>query len=180
MGVSRLAPGLSYFTPALGALYPERTDKHTKIQVVMTWHTGCCCTGMRLNTAILREITFQISSGNPYWGMLLGNEYLGQNDYLRRALVARFVARIGNTESCRLLARNLVQGAAARDLPDNLLQLVGARSTKAKSGEIRVNNVNRLSFRSSSKSYRRRPAPSRLSARPFSVRASVINDHKLG
>jgi hypothetical protein len=85
---------------------------------------------MQLNTPILREVSFQISAGNPWWGMLIANEYLQGSDYLRRALVTRFLARITPDERSNTLARSLVEGRRAYQLPEDLRNQVGSRSVR--------------------------------------------------
>ena len=37
---------------------------------------------MELTVAMLKEISFQISEGNPWWGLLLANEYLSPHELL--------------------------------------------------------------------------------------------------
>ncbi len=94
-------------------------------------HGSCLTWGMQLNTSILRELSFQISSGNPWWGMLLANEYLQSSDYLRKALVARFLARIAADKRCNTtLAQSLIAGRKACQLPDDLRSQIGSRSVR--------------------------------------------------
>jgi hypothetical protein len=82
---------------------------------------------MQVNTLILRELSFQITKGNPWWGMLLANEYLQGTDYLRKALVNRFLARIAPDQHNQTLARSLIAGSRACQLPDELRGIVGTR-----------------------------------------------------
>jgi hypothetical protein len=85
---------------------------------------------MQLNTSLLRELSFQISTGNPWWGMLLANEYLQSSDYLRKALVTRFLARITPDERGKTLAQSLVAGRRACQLSGTLRGQIGSRSVR--------------------------------------------------
>ncbi len=85
---------------------------------------------MQVNTPILRELSFQIGAGNPWWGMLLANEYLESSDYLRKALVARFLARLTPDERNKTLARSLIAGRRACQLSATLRSQIGSRSVR--------------------------------------------------
>lgn len=82
---------------------------------------------MHLNNSILQELSFQITQGNPWWGMLLVNEYLKDQDYLRNALVARFLKRVATKQRDKLLVRYLLDGATAHQLPARLRSTIGGR-----------------------------------------------------
>ena len=135
---------------------------------------------MKLNTQILREIAFQINVGNPYWGMLFCNEYLQPNDYLHKALAHRFIERTSNSGNLGELAKSLIRGATARDLPEKLSQLVGARVVRKRIfAPLRSCATSKQSYRRGTFNPTRRPTPVRINARPFSPRADSKADRRL-
>jgi hypothetical protein len=83
---------------------------------------------MNMNTTVLREISFQLTQGNPWWGMLLANEYLEQTNPLRNAFVVRFKSSIGDAPVDRgSLADALIRGKCRRALSAKQLASVGSR-----------------------------------------------------
>jgi hypothetical protein len=83
---------------------------------------------MNITTTILREISFQLTQGNPWWGMLLANEYVDQTDPLRSAFVFRFKQSIGNASDERgSLADALIRGKRRNGLSAKQFALVGSR-----------------------------------------------------
>jgi hypothetical protein len=114
------------------------------------WHTTCPCKDMELNTTILREIAFQINQGNPWWGMLLVNEYLDVDDVLRRGLATQFVERIAHQKTAPL-AKKLLDGNPLQELPRELRSAVGARTVRPTrpipAPRTRTENNRRLAIR---------------------------------
>ncbi len=87
---------------------------------------------MQTTTTILREISFQLTQGNPWWGMLLANEYISESNPLRAAFVLRFKRSIGNAPTGRdTLADVLIRGKRRSDLSATQLAAVGARTVRA-------------------------------------------------
>jgi hypothetical protein len=103
-----------------------------QIQLVITckaWHVGCPTSGMiTINKRILTEVTFQLEQGNAAWGMLLLNEYLQQDCWLRRALTTRFNSRVGKGSLPLELSQKLVAGARAAELCKEEREAIGART----------------------------------------------------
>lgn len=86
---------------------------------------------MKLNTTILREISFQLTSGNPWWGMLLANEYIDQTHPLRAAFEMRFTKSVGNSSASRAaLTAALLRGKRRSELSKALLSTVGSRGMR--------------------------------------------------
>ena len=84
--------------------------------------------GMKINTMLLREISFQVSRGNPFWGALLANEYLGRECSLRRTLLKRAAGRLDKASLDQKKLFVLVEnGTTAKDLPHDLRREVGSR-----------------------------------------------------
>lgn len=96
---------------------------------------------MKTNTTILLEIAYQITNGNPKWGMLLANEYFDQAHPFRNALVAKFRNRIRATNQIdKELEQALIAGHKRAELSPRHVALVGARvvrKTRALCGPIK-------------------------------------------
>jgi hypothetical protein len=83
---------------------------------------------MELNTTILREISFQLTLGNPWWGMLLANEYIDRSSPLRPALVLKFKQKLGSALTAReSLAQALICGRKKSGLSHGELATIGSR-----------------------------------------------------
>jgi hypothetical protein len=82
---------------------------------------------MELTVAMLQEISFQISEGNPWWGLLLANEYLSPHELLHQALYHKAMARLGRSAAKHPLAKKLRRGYRASMLPDELRRHAGQR-----------------------------------------------------
>jgi hypothetical protein len=83
---------------------------------------------MNITSTMMREISFQLTDGNPWFGMLLANEYLEHRDPLRAALVLRFKQRIGSAPADRLsLAHALIRGRCRKELSASQDALIGSR-----------------------------------------------------
>jgi hypothetical protein len=85
---------------------------------------------MRLNTTILTELSYQLTIGNPWWGMLLCNEYVLDGERLRPIFVARFIARIGEAAATTPLAQALIQGATRSELSLEQVSEIGGRASR--------------------------------------------------
>lgn len=94
----------------------------------LQWHAKCSLAGMDMNTTILKEVAYQIQSGNPLWGMLIANEYDELNPLVRKGLTHQFLKRVDTTSA---LARYLVDGAVLQDLPEHLRAQVGSRISRS-------------------------------------------------
>ena len=82
---------------------------------------------MELTVAMLQEISFQISEGNPWWGLLLANEYLSPHELLHQALYQRAMTRLGGSAAKHPLAKKLRRGYRASMLPEELRRHAGQR-----------------------------------------------------
>ena len=85
---------------------------------------------MNINTTILQEISFQLHNGNPWWGLALCNEYMSQHSPLRRAIIQRFTARIGEHGASSKIAKLLIRGQRKGELPAELQHALGSRSPR--------------------------------------------------
>jgi hypothetical protein len=83
---------------------------------------------MEINTTILREISFQLTQGNPWWGMLLANEYVDRTSPLRPALILKFQHKLGSALTGReSLALALICGRKKESLSYGELTEIGSR-----------------------------------------------------
>jgi hypothetical protein len=83
---------------------------------------------MKITSPILKHLSLQISKGNPWWGMVVANEYLPTSAPLHHALASNFIRRIGSTSGeLKILADTLIAGARYDQLNPDLQQLVGNR-----------------------------------------------------
>ena len=94
------------------------------------WHRLCLVRGMDMNTTLFREISFQLTQGNPWWGLATCNEYEGLDSHIRAALVSIFRRRLALDEATSPLATALISGVCCRDLPESLRGRIGARVCK--------------------------------------------------
>jgi hypothetical protein len=122
------APGLLHNAP-------HTTNTRQSFQCVtldLHWHAPCQDRFMLINTTILRDISFQVTSGNAAYGLLLANEYLPPSDPLRKALARRAGARFPS--SCGKAGRHIVQGLMAglraEELPEGWKDTVGKKSIR--------------------------------------------------
>lgn len=83
---------------------------------------------MKLTPTIFREISFQVAEGNPWWGLLLANEYLEHSDLLHRALRERLTRRAECRGGSRAVRERLLAGAQACELSAAQLASVGGRA----------------------------------------------------
>lgn len=110
---------------------------------------------MRLTIPRLKDISRQISDGNPWWGMVVANEYLDPSSPMHGALVAKFAAYIGEEPFEPELATKLISGCRFEDLSDLLKSRLGARHTPGFRREYHPRKFNWLRSRHRvAKSYR--------------------------
>lgn len=83
-----------------------------------------------MNTTLFREISFQLTQGNPWWGLATCNEYESLDEHIRTAFVAMFKRRLSLDEAASPLANALIGGACLRELPDTLRGRIGPRVSK--------------------------------------------------
>lgn len=81
---------------------------------------------MKLNEPILKAIAYQLHSGNPWWGLLLTNEYLLPDSPLHTTLCALFRRRVPDEST---LAERLLSGARCKDLSAKQRAQIGARAS---------------------------------------------------
>jgi hypothetical protein len=89
---------------------------------------------MNINSRILHEIAFQIETGNPLWGVLFMNEYLTDDNWLRKAFETRLKGRLKNAPALTssTLLNKLLSGAKAAELSEEERVSIGARHTPAR------------------------------------------------
>ena len=81
---------------------------------------------MKITNLILQKLSQQVAYGNPWWGLVVANEYLCTTNPLHRALVRRFHMRLGSTANHKLVEK-LVSGFRYADLSPDLRALIGSR-----------------------------------------------------
>jgi hypothetical protein len=82
---------------------------------------------MKINTHVLREVAYQLEHGNAWWGIALGNKYLEKDALFRKALVKRFISRIGETAAQSPLAKALIAGDGTDSLTAAQQERLGTR-----------------------------------------------------
>lgn len=87
---------------------------------------------MRLTPMILKEISFQVTKGNPWWGLLLANEYLHPSDLLYQALQGQLRRRPDGAPRLGKLEAALQSGARAKQLSATQLAQIGTRTLQAR------------------------------------------------
>lgn len=83
---------------------------------------------MKMTPAIFQEISFQVAEGNPWWGLMLANEYLTSGDLLHRALRQRLSRRGGCDRLSKKVKAGLLAGARASEISPAQLASVGGRT----------------------------------------------------
>lgn len=79
---------------------------------------------MKLTQAVLKTISRQLCHGNPWWALVVLNEYLEPESPLHAALLRLFWRRV----SCHSeLASRLCAGARYKDLSEGDRHLIGSR-----------------------------------------------------
>ena len=85
---------------------------------------------MKITTAILKHLSHQISHGNPWWGLVVANEYVRANSPLHHALAVQFLRRVGAPSGdLKRLADKLSAGARYNELSPALQIQVGRRES---------------------------------------------------
>ena len=123
---------------------------------------------MQITQTLLTEVSFQVSDGNPLWGLALANEYLSPSEPLHIALVQRVRSRLHPRDFQQPLAKRLCAGERAKDLPQALQLLVGSRVMQRSPSEYGSPRCRRLG------------APHlRAPRRPASIRRRSVMSSKL-
>jgi hypothetical protein len=89
--------------------------------------------GMKITSAQLQDISFQICRGNAAFGLLLANRYLPSESPLRRALATKAQQRLPEkVVKSPVLLRALVDGSSATRIPENWSKIIGAKVPRPK------------------------------------------------
>ena len=84
---------------------------------------------MNITSPILKQLALQISQGNPWWGLVVANEYVPASSPLHHALARQFVKRVGVTfGDLQRLADQLIAGAHFDELTPQLQRQIGKRA----------------------------------------------------
>ena len=126
--------------PPLVQYYQVLTKPRPVAHHVLIAGQDVCCQfggfGMNVNTPILREISFQLIQGNPWWGMLLANEYVDQSHPLRPICIRKFTQSIGDVAAGqRSLAKALIRGKRRAELSASQSASVGSRVISSSSSQ---------------------------------------------
>lgn len=89
------------------------------------WHTGC--TSRDMNLTLLYELSYQITTGNPLWGLALLNEYPSAPAALRTGLIGALQARLGADLDSMPLVRTLLSGKRTGELSIPEREALGSR-----------------------------------------------------
>jgi hypothetical protein len=82
---------------------------------------------MKINAHVLKEVAYQLEHGNAWWGIALGNKYLEKDSLFRKALVQRFISRIGAAQAQSRLAQALIAGEGTDSLTSAQQKQLGSR-----------------------------------------------------
>jgi len=83
---------------------------------------------MNITTPILKQLSLEISHGNPWWGLVVANEYLSAGSPLHNALAHHFLRRVEAAGGdLKRLAEKLIAGARYNELTPSLQSKVGKR-----------------------------------------------------
>jgi|688.fasta_scaffold274654_2 hypothetical protein len=117
-------------TPQGMASTAPGTDEHILYFRVVTkwmrWHGTCSISGMKLTQPILTTISRELCHGNPWWALVVANEYLEPTSPLHTALVKLFQGRVGEDSD---LTRRIRSGARYVELSAAERDRVGSRGT---------------------------------------------------
>ena len=103
---------------------------------------------MKTNSAVLREVSYQLTSGNPLWGMLLANEYFNRDNPFRAAIITKFKQRISSSNGINNeLALKLIEGKKRAELAEDIAHLIGQRAIKRSRSVISSSRLITLSTR---------------------------------
>jgi hypothetical protein len=104
---------------------------------------------MKTNSTVLREVSYQLTSGNPLWGMLFANEYFNRDNPFRAAIITKFKQRISSSNGINNeLALELIEGKKRAELAEDLAHLIGQRAIKRSRSVISSSRLITLSPRS--------------------------------
>jgi len=93
--------------------------------------------GMKITSAQLQDISFQICRGNAAFGLLLANRYLPSESPLRRALATKAQQRLPEkVVKSPVLMRALVDGSSATTIPEDWSTVIGAKVPRPKAKVI--------------------------------------------
>jgi hypothetical protein len=100
------------------------------VRPIYLWHALCRKGDMRLNNRILQHLSQELLNGNPFWGLVVANEYLSPREPLHAALVRYFRQRVGESLHSPL-AQQLMRGARFCELAEELAKDIGPREARA-------------------------------------------------
>jgi hypothetical protein len=136
--VSLIAPPISHFVFSCSHSEANFTTtavrsttcqpKSTYFQILRadrTWHIRCSANGM--NMKLLLELSYQITTGNPLWGLALLNEYPDAPPALRAGLIRALQVRAGRTLESTPLLQALLSGRRACELAPAEREALGSR-----------------------------------------------------
>jgi hypothetical protein len=85
-----------------------------------------------MNIPLLQELSYQITEGNPLWGLSLLNARGDIPPAIRRALLQAFEQRLGDTIPLSPVALALKNGARATELSTTQQHELGSRAIRKK------------------------------------------------
>jgi hypothetical protein len=97
--------------------------------------------GMKMTPTILKHITYQITHGNPLWGLAVANEYLSPGNPIHRALVLKASGRLKDSPSATSILFKLKGGARRAELSRALSSRIGTRETSEKACPERAHSA---------------------------------------
>ncbi|MEY4668897.1 MAG: hypothetical protein RL518_1596 [Pseudomonadota bacterium] len=119
---------------------------------------------MKLSQPLLKTISYQLCHGNPWWGLVVINEYLAPTTPLHTALCNVFKRRVASQSE---LAQRLCSGALYDDLSLEEQRQIGSRAASPSRGApIRPRAID-LTQRNRD---RRRPARRQESITPATIK----------
>jgi hypothetical protein len=134
---------------------------------------------MKTNSTILREVSYQLTNGNPLWGMLLANEYFTRDNPFRGAIVTKFKQRISSLSDISSdLVLELIEGKKRAELPEDLAGLIGQRAIKRSRSVVHASRLETLTpIGASRRSDIRLNSRLAVRARAYGTRRSFISAH---
>lgn len=80
-----------------------------------------------MNMTLLHELSYQITTGNPLWGLALLNEYPNVPPAIRKGLIRALEARLGVGLESSPIAQALLSGRRTGELSIAQQEAVGSR-----------------------------------------------------